>query len=563
MPMRDPDYDHIGPAVVGAVEDTLKGTASVLRRHLLVFFGAASLVALGMTLFNAYTTYKTREVVILGGPVGGGGILKARKLADYLESYGSSMWGRRYVARVESTGGYAENARRIHADKTGRMIGLAHDGFENVDSVRTLIPLDRQFLHVICNKEFYKELTGIDLSEIAEDQPTTITLGDITRALKSDMKGDKRFTHRVYLGPPGSGTRWVAECVLKQYGVNPGKLVAYGIASWEEMRGALNSGAIGLGFLLTEKDSQRIGRIASDGESILVSIDHAGTIADFNEHLSTAPFSRNSYSTMFCPGPLVTVAAKRVYACSELLDREEAFLLANHIKRSEGLSKVGWGTEEDGKFGYGLHPGAALLKEDETPKWLQNVDPGNFFWSTVGVAILLSILTEVARRQNVRLQAKRVDVEVVEPEDVTTAQFKLTSKVEGELIGDDVEQLADRLAQGESQGDVDQMLDYAIQCSQAKWLTDEVRSSFLDVVSRFADEHPVAQSAIAAIIGDDESSTIYRQEAIRYASELAKPNDQVLTALLVATQNPALAQEAKAVLQRSQEQLAGELDEKN
>lgn len=373
-------YDNFGKMLVEAGGNLIK----VIRRNIILLLGSAGLVAFVMVGWSTYCSYRTLDVVVLGGPPGGSGETRAREIAQYLQDVGAdSPFGRRYRARVENTGGYSANFNRIESDRSGTIIGFGHDGYEKGKHVRTLLPYDKQFLHVICRREFYDKFKKLKGSP---------TLSDIKTALKTS---EREHEHNVYLGPIGSGTKWTAEKVLERYGINPEAFSSNGIANWMELNAALNRGDIDVGFVLGPRNAESVARIAASGECILLSIDQADAICQFNKQLVPESFAEHSYSPDFCHGQLRTVTAKRVVVCSDLLGTTDAYHLAEHLSSALNLSRIAWPQHEDSEQGYNLHVGSRLLQEKKEPEWLESL---RFIWITFGVWIVLSVASELARR---------------------------------------------------------------------------------------------------------------------------------------------------------------------
>ena len=191
-------YDELGKFIV----EVLRTVWRFARRNSLVLLGSAGLVALVTLGWSAFQSSMTRDIIILGGPAGGTGESEARRVADYLQEASSkTVFGRHYQVRVENTGGYTANFQRIESNGSGNVIGFGHDGFEDGTRVRELLPVDKQYLHVICRRDFYAPAVGKNASELTLDKPPTLT--DIQATLETCAA---KRQHNVFLGPLGSGT---------------------------------------------------------------------------------------------------------------------------------------------------------------------------------------------------------------------------------------------------------------------------------------------------------------------------------------------------------------------
>jgi hypothetical protein len=201
------------------------------------------------------------------------------------------------------------------------------------------------------------------------------------------------------------------------------------------------------------------------------------------------------------------------------------------------LSEVGWPTEAEGEIGYQLHQGARLLQENKRPDWIENV---NYIWLTFGVWLVLSCLTEVARRASERLK--------LASHKTASQQQDATKRLEA--VG---ERLADIEAPREV---VDRCLGDAIFGMKSAVLSEKIRAGYLDVVSRFAAQEARARTALAELISDTTASPSLRRDTIHHILDVGIIDDSIEKALVSTTDDrpTSLAQYAKGALEKLRNQ---------
>jgi len=376
----------------------------IARRHTLGLVASALVVLALMSAWRWYDDWRTTEFVILVGPGGGPSAREAKSIRKSIVNQSSPL-GFAYRARIESTEGFEEIRQLVSEDQTGKVIGFAHDGFGSAENVRILLPLDNNYLHIFCRKGF---LTN-DLNLNAGNK--------ITFANLLEHK-DKLRRGRLFPGPQDSGTRQLAELVLKRYGLDVYEYQASGIADWYDMRAALNNKQIDLAFYSGPLNTDIVKGIAADQSAVMVGLDgDRDAIRQGRVFVLPEQFAASSYvNGDFCPEPLQTIASRRVLICSPHMSDATAYFLArqSHSAMRSAIPEIDWVNpppDEPGSTGltYQLHPGAERVKSQNPPGLL----PWN--WNYVLLTFALWMGTELATSVNRRLRKPTAEPEPTMP----------------------------------------------------------------------------------------------------------------------------------------------------
>jgi len=388
-----------------------------LRRYAVSLLGSAVVV---LTVAFAWATYRdlaTKRLTLLVGPAGGTTMRDARLIKERLEKAASSWYGPACHVRLEATEGYEENRRRISQDGDGQIFGFAHDGFGSaveLDKVRVLLPLDKTHLHIIVRRPT-SGVTALPVNSASAPSEAPAESAQPLRDPKIALFSgslDRLAPGRVYLGPPDSGTRQLAEAVLKYYGHNADRFPTFGIASWSEMRAALKTGAIDVAFCAGPKNSPVIQQIADDNDCVLVGLNgDREAICQDCAHLEPSQFVARSYNKDFCAADCHTIASRRVLLCSPAMSDKDAYLISKiafDSLRNLGPD-VGFPTVQNTEnyrndLRYELHNGAVLFSQNKgAPYFLTDwIRTSNYVLITVAVFLA----TEIFRKINSRAKQK-------------------------------------------------------------------------------------------------------------------------------------------------------------
>jgi hypothetical protein len=348
----------------------------VWRRFSPALFIAVVLGGLGYLAFAEYSRHNTRAIEFYIGTWRGAGREPGRLIQGQAEKQSKEFRGG-YKIALRGSDGFEENRRLINQDQTGGIIGFVHEGFGDASNLRLLLPLEWNYLHILCSADSLKQW-NLRRSPSSGVKPETLTLKHLAAHLKSE-----KSRGRVYLGPRESGTRQLAELVLRHHGLVPDHISAPGIANWDDMRAALKTGQIDLAFKCGPLNDKVIESIAHEKSAVLVGLNGvADALVKQNEYLARETFEADSYRTGdFCPTPLETVASRRVLVCSSAMSEQDAFYLAQAADAALRSSiNIRWDTlppsEASRKardFAIRLHPGAQSFQQGATPTrvWAQ------------------------------------------------------------------------------------------------------------------------------------------------------------------------------------------------
>jgi hypothetical protein len=381
----------------------------------MALIGSALVVLAAMTLWSWFRQWRTTEYVLLVGPGGSISADDARRIKSRVER-ASSIWNT-YRVRMEETEGFEEIRRLINADASGRMIGFAHDGFGNAENVRILLPLDKNYLHILCRRGFLESLVA---STSPGESSATIPLangpGELgdrpslpDKVTFADLAAERRFLEpgRFALGPLNSGTRQLAELVMQRYDLDPDKYQTNGIVNWHDMRAALNNAAVDVAFYGGRMDSEIMRNIAADRSSVLIGLDEdRDAIIQGHLHLLPEQFEKNSYSNGgFCPTALQTFASRRVLLCSSSMSDSTAYFLTKHARDAMRpiVPEIDWANPPPNSpravgLTYQIHPGAERFRNNSplgTGPWNSNY---------VLMTLALWLATELVQAANRRFR---------------------------------------------------------------------------------------------------------------------------------------------------------------
>lgn len=380
---------------ISNVWTVLQPVRTFVRRHAvwtaIIAIGSIALALLVTNAWSTYDSWRVREVQFLSGPGGGSTTDVAQRISDHAARRSSGVLGTKYHIRVQATDGYEENRRRIGQDQEGLTIGFAHDGFGDASNIAILVPLEWNYLQILCTRGFRDSV--LNNREVGEK----LTFAQLAGKLRAG---------RVFLGLAESGTRQLAELVLASYGLRAHEFAATGILDWHDMRSALYSGALDVAFYSGPTNARILKSIADDGKCILVGLDGTrDAIVQQNYQLMGADLQPNLYTAKrFCPEQLQTIASRRVLVCSRAMPDSDAYFLASAAREAiQDRVDIRWNNTpadpakpEFKPLAYVVHPGAERVRDQQSPpSWLMN-------WPTFITALAIFILGEAARISSVR-----------------------------------------------------------------------------------------------------------------------------------------------------------------
>ena len=246
---------------------------------------ALNLVTITIVVFLAWSWFNTSflqtEFEFLSGPQKTTGKKYGKAITSTFNNTNGN-WLRRDKMSEISTDGFMFNQREIGNDRTGKLVGFGQIGFGDASNTRVLLPLEFNYLHILCSNELFETMTklcnGCGSQEsyekpklTANGDPKALTPGEsgsnsqnesnfkfreqrlglfellyayrhfrkIARAApgKSKTATDKAGvlngfanqelarlefpgTLRIAAGTPGSGSKYLATRVLDHFGIN-------------------------------------------------------------------------------------------------------------------------------------------------------------------------------------------------------------------------------------------------------------------------------------------------------------------------------------------------------
>ena len=267
--------------------------------------------------------------------------------------------GPNFLVTEVPTGGSYENLRNVKRDQEGNMIGLAIEGLtlDKTDKkdIFTLVPLQWCYLHFVVRTESLNNL-GIGGSTSPKGQLSQpVTLSEwaakylSTKEKQKTKTDDKIWPIRIYLGQTNSGTRQIAELVLKNARVPISELEPNAfIADVEEVPEQLLRKRIDGAFILEPLESSLIERIANDKDvpCTLISIDNSNDLLSKNHFLVPSQIPPYTYSF---PQPfdgfdshlkaVNTLATRRLVVASSKMSNSDAYYLANSVQAALRTTK--------------------------------------------------------------------------------------------------------------------------------------------------------------------------------------------------------------------------------
>lgn len=342
-----------GAEVVNAMAPSIgagvKSLARVVSQHWRFLLFVVVAVGAVYGILEWYRAEFSREIVVLAGPPGSSGARMAKRIADSIRTT-ERVPGVRFAVRIDDTSGLYDMVERVRNNQEGNIVGFDTDRSDHAKDLRTLVPLDYDYLHVLCRTRFLVD-EGLESA--------VYHFEDILPQVRRN---------RVFAGPPKSGTRRLAELIFGQYcitGIKFEQLLTPHIVDWEQARAALKNDGVDLVFYTGPIGATTIRDIANDQTAVLLDLDeiHESLAADDKSSLWPVSFPRNAYTAAkwprtrgladtfvlslappgftvlpfarpspgefrFCPTRVHTFAVRRLLVCAPTMSPDDAYLIA-------------------------------------------------------------------------------------------------------------------------------------------------------------------------------------------------------------------------------------------
>jgi NMT1-like family len=364
-------------------DKTLNWSRDKFRRNRILILFLLFGVTLAFPAYWLFRAFSTRQVILYTGGMDSDSHRRGVKLRDYFGSYGVS-WFVKYEIDVRHSAGLTENRQHVSEAKPGTIIlGFDQDGFAPPKNVQTLFPMTDSTLHILI-KQPPRPAVG-PILEI-----NTLEQFIMYRTVQSEPKPRLRF----FIGPKGSGTRLVTECVLQHYNINIAE-VNYGEGlTWSEAYSRLKNGELDVVFDSGEVGSPNLMDRARENQFRMISLDKVNGIVQGQQSLVAKEIMPGAYvvDPAFASQPTKTVSTQRIIICPESISEFDAYYLTSAIQETyrDAVPVVPWDKKPTSQ-GTGLivplHPGASQVRE-------KNSAPIVILWNFLSSNVL-SVITLV------------------------------------------------------------------------------------------------------------------------------------------------------------------------
>ncbi|MFL6543694.1 MAG: hypothetical protein ACJ8LM_00740, partial [Candidatus Udaeobacter sp.] len=361
-------------------------------------------------LRRSYVSHYEKRFAVYAGPQGSSSYYTGRDLQSLIERV-SPAPGTNFHSSVVPLASTSEVYDRVRADTQGESIGVTADKTKDVDGIRTLLPLDWEYLHVLANVKF---LEGICKEAQAAGSPASSQLDRLT-----EFSGVVRKLKygRVYCD--GASLDLASELIRRCWATERkgiSDFLAPGISNWDAAVAALKENHLDVLFFSGRLGATSVRTIAEEQTAVLLGLDDLATALnrDYEPSLVVTKFPTNSYSETsfhignppvdihFCGDKLTTVATRRLIIASSAMSKDDAHListaLSNSLSQDDGQPDNTWkrispenetlALTDHAPFGIAPHSGslAALRGVTRTSVFA----PGT--WSTSSKAFSFAVL---------------------------------------------------------------------------------------------------------------------------------------------------------------------------
>lgn len=277
---------------------------NTVRKHPLHVISAVVVVIAANQILGIVTRNAEREITVFVGPPGSSSYRMKDRIAEAIKGI-STTPGFHYRAVVVPTEGYVDIEQRLRDDTTRQAIGLGVDGVQQDDSLRTLLPLDWDYLHVLASVKFLQRVRAARGGEWPKQ------FSDVVGYLSYD---------RVFSGPLDSGTRKFADAIFQLHGKSVEDYASPAIVNWEQAAPALKADRIDLAFYCGPLEAKTVKQIAARGTAVLLGLDDVQSSLVQQRDLSLSP---ESIPANFYSAAPITLSSSRLHVEPELADDDK------------------------------------------------------------------------------------------------------------------------------------------------------------------------------------------------------------------------------------------------
>jgi hypothetical protein len=495
---------------------------SWVKRMIPLFAVFLILLSIGLSAYTFFRQQQDRQLKFFVTAGGGSGADQVDLIQKKIGSEWS-FWGPNYLVTEFQTGGSLDNLRNVKRDQEGNAIGVAIEGLcVDKSDLNTLVPLQWCYLHFVCRSETLQNLgishpnsqtdTGsavapVTLSAWAEaylnkkkvqdeldkaeaigskhgEPPsgplqiaemlakgtsisTTLLDPNWFATEKTSAKEEKPYAWpiRIYLGQPNSGTRQLAELVLKNVGITPSWVEpnTY-ITDADQISEHLSRGNIDGAFILEPLGTPLITSLTNKKiPCSLISIESEDIedLRDSNPYLVPTSIPAYTYEFSFPQddtskigstnhrdlhlAKVATIATRRILVTSAKMRDTDAYHLANAVRVALPGDDVSRHTdagywpapnESDSSrnLNYALHPGVVWnMKSEPGFNWFNR----NTSWLVpLLLAMTVSLVTEIKNRISKRLAdvpPATPDAEELKPQPVNSGSSTAANEINAQI----------------------------------------------------------------------------------------------------------------------------------
>jgi len=363
----------------------------------------AVLVVLVINIAMGYVSASAeKQILIYVGSAGASSNRMQDRIAKSVRGI-SDVPGFEYQAAVVTTTGTPDIDRQIADDPDGRSIGVSVDRTNHLKGLRTLLPMDWQYLHIFARVAFLQSLRPdkdlpTEFSQVAERLAYGKVYADSESFELASVLFDK-YKHRsddsIY------------------------DVLAPWLTDWKQAAAALKAGQIDVAFYSGPLGATTVQEIADDGKTVLLGLDGLTSTLSQNPDLKLIAVNipryfyrasqlevsgRDGTALYFCSRDVPTLAARRLIVASRRMSDRDAYLISDALtatlgeeedipsntwQRSSPQSDAG---KDNVQLGIAPHPGAVMCRDGVTLTSLWKP----WTWTAAVSSILIGLASIVA-----------------------------------------------------------------------------------------------------------------------------------------------------------------------
>lgn len=330
------------PSVLEALYKSLQALLIWARRHAQLLINLATvLIAATMAAQLWFRSGSIDLVIFVGSPGSSAALLDAQLAKEIMTTHDTR--GAYYQVTLESVPDGVSIRERMFGETRRTPLGIVDDGLQGRSDLRALVPLEWDYLYVICHRDLLRAAATNKRTKESDpiDEGEVTTLSDVIPTINEDAS-----KYKVVMGPSTSTANRMATMALRKLKqVNDSQLFP-GVSDWEAVRLGLLTGAIHLVFYSGPLGADFIKNVANDEECVLLGLGGMTDAIEYETghqvyaaelpadvglaklHKSVNDDKNTEAPVAFCRENTRTIACRRVLACPVSLGATDAYLLA-------------------------------------------------------------------------------------------------------------------------------------------------------------------------------------------------------------------------------------------